>query len=97
MNITRISIGILISFENNQIEECKIVSGSLFHKPKRIEKIEQILIGKELSKESINSIEEPLKKIIDDAIGKRWSSVYKLPVFVNMTKDALTEIIEQRG
>lgn len=97
VNITRISIGILISFENNKIEECKIVSGSLFHKPMRIEKIEQIFIGKELTNESINSIEEPLKKIIDDAIGKRWSSAYKLPVFINMTKDALTQIIEQRG
>ena len=63
----------------------------------RIEEIEQILIGKELTKESINSNEEPLKNIINDAIGKRWSSAYKLPVFVNMTKDALTEIIEQRG
>ncbi len=97
VNITRISIGVLINFDNNKVEECKIVSGSLFHKPMRLEEIEQLLIGKELTKESINSIEEPLKKIIDNAIGKRWSSAYKLPVFINMTKDALTEIIEQRG
>ncbi|NQT64586.1 MAG: molybdopterin-dependent oxidoreductase, partial [FCB group bacterium] len=97
VNITRISIGILISFENSKIEECKIVSGSLFHKPMRIEEIEQILTGKELTLQSINSIEKPLKKIIDAAIGKRWSSAYKLPVFINMTKDALTEIFERRG
>ncbi|MEA2095247.1 MAG: FAD binding domain-containing protein, partial [Candidatus Cloacimonadota bacterium] len=97
VNITRISIGILISFENNKVEECKIVTGSLFHKPMRIEKIEQILIGRELTNKSINSIKEPLKKIIEDAIGKRWSSAYKLPVFINMAKDALTEIFEQRG
>ncbi|MDA3814464.1 MAG: molybdopterin-dependent oxidoreductase [Candidatus Cloacimonetes bacterium] len=97
VNITRISIGILISFENSKVEECKIVSGSLFHKPMRIEEIEQIFTGKELTLQSINSIEEPLKKIIEDAIGKRWSSAYKLPVFINMTKDALTEIFERRG
>jgi CO/xanthine dehydrogenase FAD-binding subunit len=63
----------------------------------RIKEIEQILIDKELTLQSINSIEEPLKEIIDNAIGKRWSSAYKLPVFINMTKDALTEIIVQRG
>ena len=97
VNITRISIGILISFKENMVEECKIVSGSLFHKPMRIEEIEKLLIGKQLTLESIKNIEKPLKKIIDDEIGKRWSSAYKLPVFVNMTKDALKEILEQRG
>jgi len=97
VNITRISVGALISFENNKVDDCKIVSGSLFQKPMQIEEIEQILIGKELTIQSVNLIEESLKKIIDDAIGKRWSSAYKLPVFVNMTKDALTEIIKQRG
>ncbi len=97
VNITRISVGILISFENNKVDDCKIVSGSLFQKPMQIEEIEQILIGKEFTIQSVNSIEEPLKKIIDDAIGKRWSSAYKLPVFVNMTKDALADIIKQRG
>lgn len=97
VNITRISVGILISFVNNKVEECKLVSGSLFHKPMRIEEIEKILIGNDLTAESIDSIEAPLKKIIDDAIGKRWSSAYKLPVFVNMTKNALVEILEQRG
>ncbi|MBT3755691.1 MAG: aldehyde oxidase, partial [Candidatus Cloacimonetes bacterium] len=97
VNITRISIGILVSFKNNEVEECKLVSGSLFHKPMRIKEIEDLLIGKQLTLGLIENIEEPLKKIIDDEIGKRWSSAYKLPVFVNMTKDALKEILEQRG
>ncbi len=97
VNITRISIGILVSFKENEVEECKIISGSLFHKPMRIEEIEKLLIGKHLTRELIDSIEEPLKKIIDDAIGKRWSSEYKQPVFINMAKDALTEILKQRG
>ncbi|MBT4332066.1 MAG: FAD-binding protein, partial [Candidatus Cloacimonetes bacterium] len=97
VNITRISIGILVSFNNNEVEECKLISGSLFHKPMRIKEIEDLLIGKQLTLGLIENIEEPLKKIIDDEIGKRWSSAYKLPVFVNMTKDALKEILEQRG
>jgi len=97
VNITRISVGILVSFKDNLINDCKLVTGSLFHKPMRIEKIENLLIGKQLNNASISIVEEPLKKIIGDAIGKRWSSAYKLPVFVNMTKNALEEIIEQRG
>lgn len=97
VNITRISVGIIMSFKDNLVNDCKLVTGSLFHKPMRIEEIEDLLIGKKLDVNSIETIEAPLKKIIDNAIGKRWSSAYKLPVFVNMTKNALEEIMEQRG
>ena len=30
---------------------------------------------------------------IDSAIGKRWSSEYKTPVFINICKDVLKEIL----
>lgn len=93
MNITRMSVGIQIAFDKKDlIEECKIVSGSLFNQPKRITKIENILIGKNLDDSSIIDIEEPLRQIINDAIGTRWSAEYKLPVFINICKDALRKI-----
>ena len=96
LNITRISIGILISFgKDSVVEECKIVSGSLFSKPKRIPEIENILKGQPLTENIVNSIKKPLEKLINDEIGKRWSSEYKIPVFVNMCKDALAELIRK--
>ena len=96
VNITRISIGILISYdEKGIVEECKIVSGSLFSKPKRIPEIERIISGKPLSEEIIDFIEKPLREIIDAEIGRRWSSEYKIPVFINMCQDALREMGEK--
>ena len=98
MNITRLSVGILMTFsKNNIIEECRIVEGALLHKPMRLRKIEEILIGNELNSGIINRIEEPLHKLIYDEIGSRWSSEYKMPVFVNICKDVLKDILDQKS
>ncbi len=97
LNITRLSVGIRMTFDDNKIKTCDLISGSLFSKPVNIPEIEEMLIGKHLNDEMISSVETPLQKIINDAIGSRWSSVYKMPVFINMVKDALIDIKEQRG
>lgn len=96
VNITRMSAGALMSFDTEKkIEECRIASGSLFDRPQRIEEIEKLFIGKELTTQLIEEIEKPLQNIIDSAIGKRWSSEYKTPVFINICKDVLKEILNQ--
>jgi CO/xanthine dehydrogenase FAD-binding subunit len=94
VNITRMSVGAMIAFDNeNNIEECRIAAGSLFDKPKRIEEIEQLFTGKKLTVSLIDEIETSLQNIIDSAIGTRWSSEYKTPVFINICKDILKEIL----
>ena len=94
VNITRMSVGAMVAFDNEKnIEECLIASGSLFDKPKRIEEIEKLFVGKKLTEQLINEIEGPLQNIINSAIGKRWSSEYKTPVFINICKDVLKEIL----
>jgi CO/xanthine dehydrogenase Mo-binding subunit/CO/xanthine dehydrogenase FAD-binding subunit len=96
VNITRMSIGAMIVFDNEKnIEECRIVAGSLFDKPKRIEEIEKLFIGNKLTEQLIDEVEKPLQAIIDNAIGTRWSSEYKTPVFINICKDILKEILEK--
>ncbi len=93
--ITRLSVGALVAFNSeNKVEECKIISGSLFDKPMRIKEIENLILGKEINNQTISEIEQPLTELIDKAIGKRWSSEYKLPVFVNLLKDMLKELIK---
>lgn len=97
VNITRMSVGVMISFNTgNTIDDCRIVAGSLFSKPERIQNIEKLLIGKPITEGLINEIEKPLQGIIDEAIGKRWSSEYKTPVFINICKDALLDILNQK-
>jgi len=96
VNITRMSVGAMIAFDfNKMVTDCRIVAGSLFDRSQRIYEIEELFTGKKLTEELINNIEEPLLKIIDNAIGKRWSSEYKTPVFINLCKDVLREIKEK--
>ena len=97
VNITRISISLMMQLEENLINEVRLVAGSLFYKPKRIPEIEDLLSKKKLNRELINLVEKPLVRVIENAIGKRWSAPYKIPVFVNMTQDALLEIYEKVG
>ena len=96
MNITRLSVGAVMSFDKyNKVEECRIVEGALLNKPMRLREIENLLIGKEFTLSQINKIEQPLKRIIDNEIGSRWSSEYKMPVFINICKDVLKDILTQ--
>lgn len=94
VNITRLSVGVAISLNSDKtIDDCIIVSGSLFNKPTRITEIENILIGKLATNSITEQIVEPLKNIVNQAIGNRWSSEYKIPVFINMCKDAVKKAI----
>ena len=98
VNITRLSFGALVAVnQNHEITECKIVTGSLFDRPLSLDKIANLLVGKKLLIETIQSIEEPLKTMIDCAIGKRWSSEYKMPVALKMCRDVLMDVMEKVG
>ncbi|MDY6915907.1 MAG: molybdopterin cofactor-binding domain-containing protein [Candidatus Cloacimonadota bacterium] len=96
VNITRMSISVLILLtRNKKIDDCRIVDGSLFKKPQRITAVEDTLLGQKLSPETIELIESPLSQKIEEEIGGRWSAEYKKPVFINICKDALYEILEK--
>ncbi|MFC1898125.1 molybdopterin cofactor-binding domain-containing protein [Candidatus Cloacimonadota bacterium] len=95
LNITRLSLGILIALDGDLITDCRIVSGSLFSKPKLIPEIEKLLINEKLDSKLIDEVLEPLKAIIDQAIGRRWSSEYKIPVFLNMMQNGLNDILKR--
>jgi CO/xanthine dehydrogenase FAD-binding subunit len=97
LNITRLSVGVLMSFgKGSVVDDCRIVEGSLLQKPMRFRKIEALLKGKPLSESIIDEIENPLEKIIEDEIGGRWSSEYKIPVFINICKSTLRDILNQK-
>ncbi|OFX32523.1 MAG: aldehyde oxidase [Bacteroidetes bacterium GWA2_32_17] len=96
VNITRMSVGAMLYIDDDKkVSDCRIVAGSLFDRPQRINDIEEIFTGKVFTKELIDEIEKPLHNIIDASIGTRWSSEYKTPVFINLCKDVLKGILEQ--
>ena len=97
VNITRMSISLIMSFnKQNKIDECYIVDGSLFSRPQRLLQVEEALTGRELNKETIAAALIPLNVKIEEEIGGRWSAEYKQPVFINIFKDALFDIMMQR-
>ncbi|MGL4861249.1 MAG: FAD binding domain-containing protein, partial [Enterobacteriaceae bacterium] len=90
LNITRQSLTALLGTDaNGNINYCRMVDGSLFSKPQRLTEVEQALTGRPLSDESLQQAEEILTRQIDQAIGKRWSAAYKMPVFINMFRDMM--------
>ena len=96
MNITRLSISAMLALDaNGCIEECILVDGSMFSRSQRLTPVEQALLGKPLTEETIAAIEQPLAEMIDAQIGKRWSSEYKKPVFIHVCQDVLRDIQAQ--
>jgi len=93
MNITRLSISAMLALDaNGKIEECILVDGSMFNRSQRLTPVEQALIGKPLTEETIAAIKQPLTEMIDVQLGKRWSSEYKKPVFIHVCQDVLRDI-----
>jgi CO/xanthine dehydrogenase FAD-binding subunit len=98
VNITRMSVSVMLNFDNDdKIEECYIVDGSLFSRSQRITEVEKALIGKPLNEQTVSDAEKPLAEKIEKEIGGRWSAEYKKPVFINLFKDALIEILKQKS
>ncbi|MCK4696602.1 MAG: molybdopterin-dependent oxidoreductase, partial [Candidatus Cloacimonetes bacterium] len=98
LNITRMSISAIVSLDkNNLVEECRLVDGSLFSHPQRLTVIEDLITGKELNNIIISEIEKPLFELINREIGNRWSSEYKIPVFINLLKSVLIDIKDKIG
>ena len=98
LNITRMSISAIVSLDkNNLVEECRLVDGSLFSHPQRLTVIEDLITGKELNNIIISEIEKPLYELINREIGNRWSSEYKMPVFINLVKSVLKDIKDKIG
>lgn len=93
MNITRLSLCISIAFnEKHVIDYCSIVSGALFEKVVKHVDSEQILKNSILNTKTISDILLKTEEILNNSIGKRWSSAYKIPVFCNLLKDGLFSI-----
>nr|WP_244323774.1 hypothetical protein [Mixta intestinalis] len=74
---------------------CRLVDGALFSKPQRLMPLENALIGRRLDEAMIKEAEDILKQMLDEAIGKRWSAAYKVPVGVEMLSQMLQEALAE--
>lgn len=96
LNITRLSLTSLIDTDRDgNISYCRLVDGALLSKPQRLFAVEDALLGKPLTDDSINAARQILEKLIEDAIGGRWSAAYKQPVYLNMFRDQMHKVRAQ--
>jgi len=95
VNISRLSVLTMCKKDIEGLIEDMIIScGALFAVPSRLREIENIFIGKTLNMALIAKAEKYLETIIEKSIGGRWSSEYKKPVFLNLFRDNLENLIK---
>ncbi len=98
LNITRQSFtGQFVVNPSGELTYCRLVDGALFSKPQRLIPIEKCLTGRRLNAALIQEGAALLQKMLDDAIGKRWSAPYKIPAGVEMLTQMLEEVLANKS
>ncbi|ROP62598.1 CO/xanthine dehydrogenase Mo-binding subunit [Enterobacter sp. BIGb0383] len=97
LNITRQSLTGQFSLDATGIVQvCRLVDGALMSKPQRLADVEQALVGQPLNTETIERAAAVLSDLIEKAIGGRWSAPYKIPVFIDMFRQMLLEVMSEQ-
>ncbi len=89
VNISRLSLAIMLSEKAGKIDKIAIAAGSLLGKVCRLSQLENCLIGKTLSSAGINFATQELAQLLKNEIGGRWSGAYKIPVFCELFSHAM--------
>lgn len=93
LNITRQSLTGQFLIDKGLVSHCRLVDGALMSKPQRLLDVEQALIGQPLNAKTIDSAAQVLSNMIEKAIGGRWSAPYKIPVFIDMFRQMLEDVM----
>lgn len=72
------------------------MDGALLAKPQRLLEVEQALIGRTLDAATIDYAAGVLHARVEKAIGGRWSAPYKVPVFIDMFRQMLQEVMTEQ-
>ena len=97
LNITRQSLTGQFSLDaSGVVQVCRLVDGALMSKPQRLADVEQALVGQPLNAETIERAAAVLSDLIEKAIGGRWSAPYKIPVFIDMFRQMLLEVMSEQ-
>lgn len=97
LNITRQSLTGQFMIDNGVVRLCRLVDGALFSHPQRLPEVEQALIGKPLNDQTIEDAANVLHEKVEKAIGGRWSAPYKVPVFIDMFRQMLQEVMAEQN
>lgn len=93
--ISRITLAMLISLNDNMIDEIRIASGAVTPIGTRFFDLEKFAKGKKIDDQFLKELSKMLGEQIIQVTGLRWSSEYKLPVVQQMFYQLLKGI--ERG
>ena len=96
LNITRQSLTGQFMVDKGVVRLCRLVDGALLAKPQRLLEVEQALIGRTLDAATIDYAAGVLHARVEKAIGGRWSAPYKVPVFIDMFRQMLQEVMTEQ-
>lgn len=97
-NITRQSFtGQFLLDKAGTLLRCRLIDGALLSHPQRLIALEKCLTGRRLDRALITEATTLLAKMLDEAIGKRWSAAYKIPVGIEMLEQMLSEAMAENN
>lgn len=91
--ISRITLALLMSYNNNVIEEVRIASGAVTPIGTRFFELEKFAKGKRMDDQFLKTLASKLGVQILQITGLRWSGEYKLPVVQQMFYQLLNRIV----
>lgn len=93
--IARMNVAVVLTLdEEGIITEARIAPGSVLPKPGRVKSAEAILVGQKPTAGLIDSAAKKVAEAMVEKSGIRWSTPYKEPVIVVLTRRALNAALE---
>ena len=90
--ISRLNCAAALTFGGDgAILEARIAPGCIFVKPDRVEKAEQLLVGKKPSEELFSEAGRAVAQVMIERTGVRWSTQYKEPAVQEIVLRALCQ------
>jgi len=94
VNISRQSLAALLRWEGERLVEARLAAGSLLDRPCRLTEVEAALLNAAPG-ERIAAARDELERLLNGAIGGRWSAAWKIPVFLDLLGWTLHKLEEQ--
>ena len=93
--ISRLNAAVVLKYnEQKEIEFARVVAGCIFTKPKRLTEVENLLVGKTISRELFEQAGKAVSEEMIRVTGYRWSTEYKQPALEGLMERALLTAAE---
>jgi xanthine dehydrogenase iron-sulfur cluster and FAD-binding subunit A len=94
MAISRLSLAMVLHLDGDTVDFARIVPGAMLAVPHHLERVEEYLVGKELTAEVSANAVKLVKEVVIAETGMRPSFKYKLPVLEGLVRRLFNQFRE---